>query len=383
VKHLSAPTPDAQAAHNASALLLIVAGLTALGVVLVYSSTSVGIALKAQDATLFLRKQLLWVLLGVGTFVLARTTPTETLRRWSLPILGVSVLLLGAVLVPGLGKKIGGARRWIRVGPINGQPSEVAKLALIIFTAAWASAQSDRLRYLRGALPGLAVIGGTAALIVVEPDMGTTLLLTTVCVTMLVVAGVRIRHLVAVGLPCGLLVGLFAFKKLGYIWKRIEGFLDPAANADGVGYQAHQAVIALGSGGPFGVGLGASQQKLLFLPEVHTDYIFSLVGEELGFFGAMLVVGGFAALAVYGIRAVDRARDRFSFLLAVGIVLLLGLQSLLNMAVATASVPPKGIALPFVSFGGSSLLMAAAAAGILTRIAAEGHEPSPLLEEAK
>lgn len=372
--------PDSQ--HVATALLLLVAGLMALGVVLVYSSTSVGIALRAQDATLFLRRQLLWVLLASCTFVLARTTELETLRRHALPILLCAAGLLLAVLVPGVGRKIGGARRWIRLGPLNGQPSEFAKLALVVFVAAWASAQDGRLRTVRGILPGLGAVALVAGLVVVEPDMGTAILLSLVATVMLVVAGVRVTHLALLGAPCAGLGLLFALAKLDYIWRRISAFLNPAANADGVGYQTRQAVIALGSGGPFGVGLGASQQKLLFLPDVHTDFIFALVGEELGFVGTVAVVGAFAAIAVYGMRAADRARDRFGFLLAVGLVTLLGLQSILNMAVATASVPPKGIALPFLSFGGSSLLMAATAAGILTRIAAEGSAPRPLLDRS-
>ena len=152
--------------------------------------------------------------------------------------------------------------------------------------------------------------------------------------------------------------------------------MDPTSDPGGVAYQTRQAVIAIGSGGPFGLGLGASQQKLLFLPDVHTDFIFALVGEELGFVGAVAVLAVFAALIVQGIKAVDRAKDEFSFLLALGLLLTLGVQSVLNVAVATASVPPKGIALPFLSFGGSSLLFACAAAGLIAKVAAEGRAPS-------
>jgi cell division protein FtsW len=369
-------------AHNATAIVLIVAALVALGVVLVYSSTSVGVALhKYQDVTRFLRKQILWVVLGLGAFVLARTTPLDTLRRWSPTALLGSVVLLLLVFVPGLAKEAGGANRWISLGGLNGQPSEFAKLGLILFVAGWASTQGERLRTLRGVLPGLAGIGLVVGLIVVEPDMGTALLLSAVCAAMLLVAGVRVRHLLLLGSPCAAVGLLFAITKLDYIWRRVDAFMDPIASASGSGYQTRQAVIALGSGGPFGVGLGAGQQKLLFLPDVHTDFIFALVGEELGFVGALVVVGLFAALAIYGMRAVDRAEDSFGFLLATGIVLLLGAQSILNMAVATNSVPPKGIALPFLSFGGSSMLAACLSAGVLTRIAATGREPEPLLDE--
>lgn len=365
--------------HTAALITLVVAALTALGLVLVYSSTSVGIAAQARDATLFLRKQFLWAVLGVGVFVLARTTPLNTLRRWSLPLMGVTVLMLLVVLIPGLGRKVNGARRWLQFGALRGQPSELAKLALVIFTAAWASSRGEQLRELKGLLPGLGVIAFVSGLVAVEPDMGTGLLLFTTGTLLLVVAGARIRHLALVGAPCLLAVGLFAFTRLGYVRRRIEAFLDPSGDPSGVGYQMHQALIALGSGGLFGRGLGASQQKLLFLPDVHTDFIFALVGEELGLLGGLGVLLGFMALVVYGMQAVDRARDRFAFLLGTGLVLILGMQSMLNIAVATGSVPPKGIALPFVSFGGSSLLAMAAVAGLLARVAAEGREPAPLL----
>jgi cell division protein FtsW len=283
------------------------------------------------------------------------------------------------VLVPGIGKRINGARRWIRLAGFNGQPSELAKLALIIYLAAWCSSNRDDLRRLKGILPILGVVGLVAGLVAVEPDMGTALLLGTVATTVLLVAGVKFRHLLAVGLPAGTVLFVFALTKLDYIWRRVGAFLDPASDPAGAGFQTRQALIAIGSGGLWGRGLGGSSQKRLFLPEVHTDYIFALVGEELGMVGALVVLGAFVALVVYGLHAIDRARDTFAFLLAVGIVASLGVQSLLNVAVATGSVPPKGIALPFLSFGGSSLLAAAAAAGLLARVAAEGKRPTTSL----
>lgn len=368
--------PAADHGHRAAAAItVLVAALAVLGVVLVYSSTSVGIAMKAQDATLFLRRQLLWVALGAGVFTLARTTDLATLRRWSWPLLGLTVLALVLVLVPGVGAKVNGARRWIRVAGLNGQPSELAKIALVVFCAAWAAGRREELQTLRGALPALGIVGLVAGLVAVEPDMGTALLLSTVATTVLLAGGVRLRHLLLIGTPGALLLFLFAARKLTYITHRINAFLDPTSDPGGVGYQTRQAVIAIGSGGPFGVGLGASQQKLLFLPDVHTDFIFALVGEELGLLGALAVIGVFAGVVVVGMKAVDRARDEFAFLLGLGLLLTFGLQSILNMAVATASVPPKGIALPFLSFGGSSLLFAAAAAGLLARVAAEGRPP--------
>lgn len=363
--------------RTAAMITVLVAALAALGIVLVYSSTSVGIALKAQDATLFLRRQLLWVALGTGVFALARTADLKTLRRWAWPLIGFTIVCLILVLVPGIGKKINGAKRWIRLGSFNGQPSELAKIALVVFCAAWASGRREQLSRLRASLPALGVVGLVAGLVAVEPDMGTAILLSCVATTILLVGGVPLRHLLMIGGP-GAAVGLlFAASKLTYITHRIQAFMDPSSDPGGVAYQTRQAVIAIGSGGPFGVGLGASQQKLLFLPDVHTDFIFALVGEELGFVGAIAVLLVFSALIVQGIKAVDRARDEFSFLLALGLLLTLGVQSVLNVAVATASVPPKGIALPFLSFGGSSLLFACAAAGLIAKVAAEGRAPAP------
>ena len=372
----AAARDDGGPSHTATALTLIVAALAALGVVLVYSSTSVGIALKAQDATLYLRRQLLWVFLAAGTFLLARTTDPEWLRRRSWWLLGGAILGLVLVLVPGVGAKVNGARRWIRVAGFNGQPSELAKLALIVFVAAHASGRREELRSFKGALFPMGITGLVAGLIAVEPDMGTALLVSAVATALLLVGGMRVRHLVLMGLPGLLGLFVFAARKLDYIWHRVNAFMDPAADPGGVAYQTRQAVIALGSGGLTGVGLGEGRQKMLFLPDVHTDFIFALVGEELGFVGGAGVLFMFALLVMHGMRAVDRARDQFSFLLALGITLTLAVQSLLNVAVATASVPPKGIALPFVSFGGSHLLAAALAAGLLTRVAADGREPS-------
>lgn len=374
---LTARADDGAPAATATGIAVVAFALMALGVVLVYSSTSTGIALKAEDATLFLRRQLLWAALGAGTFVLARTTDLDALRRRAWPLLGLTALLLVLVLVPGIGKKINGARRWIRVAGLNGQPSELAKLAVCVFCAAYAAGRREHLARLRGSLPALGAVGLVAGLVAVEPDMGTSLLLLCVSTSLLLLGGVPFRHLLLVGAPGLLVLVVFAARKLAYIGNRIQAFLDPSADPGGVAYQTRQAVIAIGSGGPFGLGLGASQQKLLFLPDVHTDFIFALVGEELGFVGALAVLGAFAALAVLGMQAVDRARDDFGFLLATGLVLVLGVQSILNVAVATATVPPKGIALPFVSFGGSQLLMASCAAGLLAKVAAEGRRPRP------
>ncbi|HZU99822.1 MAG TPA: putative peptidoglycan glycosyltransferase FtsW [Planctomycetota bacterium] len=358
----------------------ICATLTAFGVVMIYSASSVAFDLRNGDSTSYLRKQAVWVGLAAIIFALARTTSVSWLEKRAKPILGFSLFLLLLVLIPGLGTKVGGARRWIRLAGLNGEPSELAKLAIVVFAAAWGARGTEIFSdFRKGFLPAFGAVAATAGLIVLEPDMGTASFCAAIGLTVLVVAGMRLRHLAAVGAPGVAALGLFAVFKLQYIAQRVAAWRDLDADASGTGYQIRQAVIALGSGGPLGLGLGESRQKRLFLPDGHTDFIFALVGEELGFVGTIALVVLYATLVVLAIRAIQRAKDRFSFLLGTGLAFALGLQAALNMAVATASIPPKGIALPFVSFGGSPLLFCAAAAGVLARIAAEGQPPTPTL----
>jgi cell division protein FtsW len=368
------PNPTSQALSNG--ITALAATLTAFGIVMIYSASSIAFDLRNGDSTSYLRKQAVWVALAAIVFALARTTDLAWLEKRAKPILGASFFLLVLVLVPGIGTKVGGARRWIRVSGLNGEPSELAKLAVCVFGAWWGATRTEILTdFKKGFLPGFGVVALFAGLIVIEPDMGTATFCAAVGLTVLVVAGLRIRHLALVGAPGALgLVG-FAFFKLGYILNRIHAWSDLDADASGVGYQIRQAVIALGSGGPYGLGLGESRQKRLFLPDGHTDFIFALVGEELGLIGTLALVVLYAVLVVLAIKTVQRAKDRFSFLLGTGLAFALGLQAALNMAVATASIPPKGIALPFVSFGGSPLLFCAAATGLLARIAREGVDP--------
>jgi len=356
---------------TARGLTLVIGVLVALGVILIYSSSSVLMLQKAQDPTRFLRKQLLFVVLAGSSFALARHTRLTTLRKHAWHILGLTALLLVAVLIPGIGMRVNGASRWIPLGAFNVQPSEIAKLALPIFLGAYCSGRREELGSFKGALPALGAVALIVGLIAIEPDVGTALLTGCVSVAILLAAGVKLRHLLLCGLPGLLGMFVFAFTKLDYIWRRVNAFMHPAGSPEA--YQTNQSVIAIGSGGMFGVGLGASEQKRAFLPELHTDFIFALVGEELGFLGGLFVLGCFAALILLGLRAVERAHDEFSMLLGLGILLALGIQSLLNLAVATQSVPPKGIALPFLSYGGSSLMSSGLAMGVLVRIAAQGR----------
>jgi cell division protein FtsW len=368
----------AESQRLANTITALAATLAAFGVVMIYSASSIAFDLRNGDSTSYLRKQAVWVALATIIFALARTTDTAWLEKRAKPILGITFACLLAVLIPGVGAKVGGARRWIRVSGLNGEPSELAKLAVVVFAAWWGTSRRELLgEFKKGFLPAFGTVSLMAALIVLEPDMGTATFCATVGLTVLIVAGLRLQHLALAGAPAAAAVAFFAVFKLQYIAKRVNAFMDLDADASGVGYQIRQAVIALGSGGPFGLGLGESRQKRLFLPDGHTDFIFALVGEELGFVGTIALVVLYGTLIVLAMRAVQRAKDRFSFLLGTGLAFALGLQAALNMAVATASVPPKGIALPFVSFGGSPLLFCAAAVGVLARIAAEGQAPQP------
>lgn len=370
-----APEPESLRLH--AAILALAATLTAFGVVMIYSASSVGLGLKHDDATIFLRKQALWVTLALIVFALARTTPTESLRKYAKPLYVLAILALVSVLIPGIGENHHGARRWINVGGLRGEPSEFGKLALIVFAASWGATKEAVLtRFKEGFVPAFGAIALAAGITAVEPDMGTATFTAGIGLAILVVAGIRLTHLVLVATPGALVLVVFAATKLQYIQARIQAFMDLDANADRTGYQLRQALIALGSGGPTGLGLGDSRQKRLFLPDGHTDFIFSLVGEELGFVGTATILLLYAVLVVLLVKAVQRARDRFSFLLGTGLALAVGLQAMLNVAVATASIPPKGIALPFVSYGGSSLFFCAAAIGVLARIAAEGRTPA-------
>jgi cell division protein FtsW len=366
--------PERESLRLEAAILALAALLTAFGVVMIYSASSTGLGLAHHDSTVFLRKQALWVTLALIVFSLARTTATETLRRHAKAIYVLAIVGLVLVLVPGIGENHHGARRWINVGGLRGEPSEFAKLALIVFAASWGATHEEILgRFKEGFLPAFGCVALAAGVTAIEPDMGTATFTAAIALAVLVVAGVRISHLALVATPGALGLALFAATKLQYIRARIEAFMDLDANADRTGYQLRQALIALGSGGPFGLGLGESRQKRLFLPDGHTDFIFALTGEELGFVGTAALLLLYGALVVLLVKAVQRSRDRFSFLLGTGLALAIGLQAALNVAVATASIPPKGIALPFVSYGGSSLFFCSAAIGLLARIAAEGR----------
>lgn len=343
-------------------------GLLSAGVVMVYSASAIVAADRFHDPYFFLKKQLFWALLGAGGLWLALRFDYRRLERVVLPVLLVAGCLLVLVLVPPIGQAINGTRRWIRLGSVSFQPVELAKLALVLYLAAFLSRkQEDLADFRRGVLPPLAVAGGFAALVFAQPDLGNCLTLVALTFALLFLAGGRVRHLALVLAPAAPLLAL-AIWAAPYRLRRITAFVDPWSDPRGGGFQIIQSWLALGNGGWLGQGIGASKQKLFYLPESHTDFIFAIVGEELGFLGATAVVALFAIFVWRGLRIGLRAPDPFGAYLALGITVLVATQTLVNLGVVTGLLPTKGLPLPFISFGGSALLVTMLSTGVLLNI---------------
>jgi cell division protein FtsW len=342
--------------------------LLSTGVVMVYSASAIVAADRFHDPYFFLKKQLFWALLGSACLWLMLRLDYRRLEGAVLPLLVVAGLLLVLVLIPPIGQAINGTRRWIRLGPVSFQPAELAKLALVVYLAAFLAKKRDVLGdFRRGLLPPLAVAGALAALVLAQPDLGNCLTLITLTITLLFLAGGRLKHLGFVLLPA-LPLTVFAVWAAPYRLRRITAFLDPWADPRGSGFQIIQSWLALGNGGVLGQGIGASKQKLFYLPESHTDFIFAIIGEELGFLGAAAIVALFVVLVWRGLRIGLRAPDPFGAYLALGITVLIATQTLVNLGVVTGTLPTKGLPLPFISFGGSALLVTMLSTGVLLNI---------------
>jgi cell division protein FtsW len=370
--------------RDAAVLIAVVLALLAIGLVMLYSATAVVAenSTRYGTDTHFLLKQLIWVLLGVGALALTSKIPHETWARWRVPILIATVVLLALVFVPGVGARLNGARRWIRAGGFFLQPSEAAKLGIAVFLCGFAAADPERLKsFFKGFVPAFAILGGVCALIVIEPDIGTTLFIASVMSLTLFVAGVRWGHILPMFTLAVVGIGYYGLTHTEHVMERLKlTWLNPELDPLGKGLQILQSLAALEGGGLWGAGLGRGTSKLYFLPEAHSDFIFAVIGEELGFVGASLVVLLYAGLGWTGYRVMRRAPDRFSFLLAFAITTYIILQAAINVAVVTKAVPTKGIPLPLVSAGGSSALFTLAAIGILVRIANAAEERGPCRE---
>lgn len=346
--------------------------LLSLGVVMVYSASAIVAAERFHDPYLFLRKQLFWALLGSACLLGALRFDYRRLEGLGWPLLLVAGILLVLVLVPPLAQPINGTRRWLRMGPVSFQPAELAKLALVIYLAAFLARHRETLGdFRRGFLPPLIVAAGLAGLVLAQPDLGACLTLMAVTFALLYLGGTRGRYLLAVAAAALPLLAL-AVWIAPYRLRRVAMFLDPWSDPRGGGFQIIQSWLALGSGGLVGLGIGESRQKLFYLPEAHTDFVFAVIGEELGFIGGLVVIGAFVVLIWRGLRVGLRAPDAFGAYLAFGITLLVATQALINLAVVTGLLPTKGLPLPFVSFGGSALLTTLVATGVLLNISQHG-----------
>ena len=350
-------------------LLASTIALLVLGTMMVYSASFVVAHNEFNDDTYFLVRQLLWIGAGgLGLFVAARID----YRRWrtlSLPIMFVCIGMLVLVLVPGIGTSSYGAVRWIKLGPLQIQPSEIAKLAMTLYLADWLARRGRIVaEFFHGLLPFAIIVAILAALVAVQPDLGTTAIILLTAGCLFFVGGAHLLHIVAVGVA-GVAAGAATLAHLsGYQLDRVRAFLDPWSDIQGFGWHTAQGLIALGSGGVFGSGLGNGFQKFYWVPNAHTDAIFAIIGEELGFVGCAGVLGLFAVLAWRGFLIAWRAPDTFARLFATGLTCMLTVQTLVNIAVVTNSLPYTGVTLPLVSFGGSSTVISLIAIGLLLNI---------------
>lgn len=351
-------------------LLLPVLFLVGIGIVMVYSASSAMALKKFGSAFFFIRKQALFALAGVVVLVFCSRFPYRLYRSLAYPILCVAVLLLIAVHVSGLGHTAGGSTRWLRLGGLSFQPSEFARFAMIVYLAYSLARKDDQLKdFYVGFLPHILVLGVITALIFLQPDFGSVVIIAMVTYLMMFVGGVRLTHM-AISLTVFLPVLYFFMTGAEYRLRRLLSFLDPWQYPADEGYQIIHSLMAFGTGGIWGTGIGKGYQKLFYLPEPHTDFIFSVIGEELGLAGIAIILVLFAIILWQGLRIAKNADDPFGAFLATGLTVSILLQVCVNMGVTLGLLPTKGLTLPFLSYGGTSLLINMASIGILMNIAA-------------
>ncbi len=350
-------------------LFFAMAALIVFGTIMIYSST--GVVVPAQEKKsitefYYVKRHLITMVLGTIALLVAYRFKAHDLEKMAIPLLIFSGILLVLVFIPGISIKAGGARRWLRLGIMTFQPSELVKLAMVIFLAKYLSSPDYDANKFMSFIKPLCIMALFQVVFLKQPDFGATMSLFILTMAMLFIAGTRLRYIASL-----LLLAVPVVIKLvmePYRLKRVTTFLDPTKDPQGSGFQLIQSFISLGSGGLTGLGLGESKQKLAYLPAKHTDFIFCLVGEELGLLGATAVIALFVFLFVRGITIANRTKDRFHFFLAYGLTTMIAVQALVNFAVVTGMVPTKGLPLPFMSYGGSSLLVNMTVIGLLLRI---------------
>jgi cell division protein FtsW len=356
-----------------SLFIAIVLILVTLGVLILASASSA----KYDDAEYFVKRQLIWLALAFCAAAVAARFDYRLYKKLVIPLAAVSVLLLILVRIPGIGHEINGSWRWLRIGSMTIQPSEISKVAMIMLFAWWLARNQRRIDELKqGILIPFGMLACFALPLIVEPDFGTTMLVSSVAIFMMFVGGVSVAPLLVTGL-CGLLGVVFLIFQNPERMSRILAFLDPQKYEQDKAWQLINSLRAFAGGDWFGVGFGNSMQKMNYLPEAHTDFIFPIIGEELGLVAALIVVAMYLILFVLGLKIALNARDDFGRFLAFGITFMISMQALINFAVVTGCVPTKGLALPFISYGGSSLVISGVMVGILVNVAHFGmHAPS-------
>jgi cell division protein FtsW len=356
-------------------LLLITAMiLVSLGIVMVYSASFVIAGQRFGDSYHFLKKQAMAAALGIGLMFFVTKMDYHRWQILALPLLALSGLLLGILILPGMRHEIGGSARWLRFSFLSFQPAELAKLALVIYLARSLTKKEGKMKSFKvGFLPHVIVLGALFALVLKQPDFGTGIVLAALVFLLLFAGGTRLLFLgsaVLAAVP----VFYYLATRAHYRIERLLIYQNPWSDPGNAGFQIIQSFLAFGAGKVFGVGLGDGRQKLFYLPEVHTDFIFSVIGEELGLIGVTVVIGLFVFLIIRGFRACYRAPDLFGTYLALGMTLLIAIQTVLNMGVVMGLLPTKGSTLPFISYGGTSLMISLMAVGILLNISSQGGE---------
>lgn len=341
--------------------------LAGFGVLMVYSASYYSAQQQTGDAFFYMKKQLAGLVLGGIAMAVMALFPYRKLKKLKWPALIVSLVLLAAVFVPGLGVENYGATRWIGIGPITIQPSEISKYGFVLFASAYASEKPERMQRFVGMLPILGAGGAVCVLIILEPNMSVTMCTGMIMLAMLFLSGVKMRHLLVILFPIAAAVPVLIIME-PYRLQRLYAFLDPWSSPQGEGYQLIQSLYALGNGGWFGTGLFRSVQKYRYLPFAESDFILSVIGEEFGFVGIVLLFCAFGLLIYFGIRTAAKSRDMFGFLMASGITAAIAVQTVINALVVSGSIPPTGLPLPLISAGNTSLVFTMAALGVLFNI---------------
>ncbi|MCX7982477.1 MAG: putative lipid II flippase FtsW [Syntrophales bacterium] len=349
-------------------LLVLTLILVSFGTVMIYSSSSIMALDRFKDGQFFLKKQLVFFLLGLLVMLVTQKLPYEYWQKLAYPALIFAFLLLVLVLIPHVGIKVGGARRWIRIGPFSFQVAELAKVAIIVYLASYlAKRQHQSLDFIHGVVIPLAPIIPLVVLVLMQPDLGTSIIIVALSLSMLFLGGIRMKYIFSVFLLALPVVAWLMISK-SYRLNRLKVFLDPWQDPQNSGFQIIQSLLSFGSGGTFGVGVGDGMQKLFYLPEPHTDFILAVIAEESGFVGVITVIVLFAVFIYRGLMIAFKSKDRFASLLAAGLTMLVGIEAVINIAGVMGLIPLKGLALPFLSYGGSSLIMSMLAVGVLLSI---------------